>query len=66
MKTKNPKKGIGGSVWKTYDDAKKYASNNFRVYGVIARWNIDTELDPEGDGWHILKIASPLKNLNYD
>jgi len=61
MKTKSPKKGIGGSVWKTYEEAKKYAPIGYQVYGVIAKWNIDTKLDPNGNGWHELLIASPLK-----
>jgi hypothetical protein len=69
MKTKNPKKGVGGSVWKTYDAVKEYINKHhlkgYQVYGVIARWDIDTRLDPKGNGWHELLINAPLKTLNF-
>jgi hypothetical protein len=65
LNTKNPKKGVGESVWKTYEEAKQYALKGYDVYGVIARWGIDTRLDPDGNGWHKLLVASPLKRLGF-
>jgi hypothetical protein len=57
----HPMKAVGGSVWKTFDEAKKYAPENsgFSVFGVLADWDRDTKPSLSGD-WHDLLINSEL------
>lgn len=62
-----PKKLHGGSVWQTYEEAKKHAeleTNNqtkFSVYGVLADWN-ETKPSTDGD-WNELLIDATLIQL---
>jgi hypothetical protein len=56
----NAAKAKGGSVWKTAEEAAKYAPLGFSVYGVEAVWEEDTEIDFNGEGWHRLKKDSKL------
>lgn len=61
-----PGKRKGGSVWQHREDVETYlranALSDFSIYGVRARWNIDT--CPDGDtGWHELLIDAPLCKL---
>ena len=62
-KDKNASKRKGGSVFKTKKEAGKYSNKIFKVYGVIAEWNIDTVYDEFGDGWHKLKRNAKLIKL---
>lgn len=65
-----PKKAEGGSVWRTREAAEactrkdEYALRAYKVYGVVAIWRYDTELDPDGDGWDRLLRAMPLVKLD--
>ena len=51
----------GGSVWKTFDEAAKYApkGSGFSVFGVLADWDRDTE-PHEGESYHDLLINAEL------
>jgi len=55
----------GGSVWKTYQEAKCYApvDSGYSVFGVLADWDFDTEESPEGD-WQNLIINAELVRLD--
>jgi hypothetical protein len=56
----------GGSVWKTFEDAKPYATEGYSVYGVLANWDTDT-VPTEADGdWHDLLVTSPLVRLTTE
>jgi hypothetical protein len=59
-----PQKGIGGSVWLTYDEAHAARQGNFKyqIYGVLADWEKDTEPSKEGD-WHDLLVNADLVRL---
>lgn len=50
----------GGSVFKTYIDAKKYLEReqlkDYSIFGVLANWDNDTEYDG----------VSPFNDLLYD
>jgi len=42
----NASKGITGSVWETFEQAKRYRDRQahaFGIYGVEADWNLDTK-----------------------
>ena len=57
-----PKKGVGGSVWRTRAEVEEYLASHkphgFSVYGVQAVWGRDTR--ETGFSWQELLIASPL------
>jgi ribulose kinase len=57
----HPMKGIGGSVWKTFEEAEKYAPQNsgFSVFGVLADWIRDTKPNIS-EPWHDLLINAEL------
>lgn len=50
---------VGGSVWKTVQEAQKYCPKDYKVYGVLADWENDTVPSKEGP-WHDLLVTSPL------
>lgn len=64
LKTSNPQKGIGGSVFKDFCEAEYYLNKNldtnWDIYGVECRWGIDTVLDENGEGWHKLLVNCNL------
>jgi hypothetical protein len=57
----------GGSVWRTLKSIQKYKNKMedkhlFGIYGVEAKWNKETRIDINGDGWHeLLKNARLVK-----
>jgi hypothetical protein len=57
---------IGGSVWKTREEAQAYLDKHpnleYSIYGVDADWDKDTE--PSEREWHNLLIDSPLVRLD--
>jgi hypothetical protein len=57
---------LGGSVWKTYEEALHYKVKNklddFDVYGVVAVWETDTEPNENGE-FHNLLYDSRLIRL---
>jgi hypothetical protein len=56
-----PGKGKGGTVWPSWRAANDHCPEGFSVYGVVADWELDTEVDPEGDGvWHRLTRNAAL------
>lgn len=55
----NAAKAKGGSVWKSYQDAEKFAGDGFAVYGVEAEWD-DTI---QGERWNSLKEKGKLVKL---
>lgn len=67
-------KGIGGSMWRTYKEARAqledddYRRVNGKVFGVLARWGIDTKPNTEfpeyGFPYHDLLIAAPIIELD--
>ena len=57
----------GGSIFKTYDDAKNYLINHklletYSVFGVLADWDKDTEPNSEKE-YNNLLIDSQLVRL---
>jgi len=52
----------GGSVWQTEVDAQKHCPRGYSVYGVKARWGLDTAPSADGD-WHDLLVTSDLIKL---
>ena len=61
----------GGSVWKTYDDAKSYLDlmwcehEKFSVFGVMADWETQTTPNEEkGATWHDLLVDAILVDLD--
>ena len=56
---KQPQKAIGGSVWKTREEALRFCKNGFSVFGVMADWDTDTVPNKGGD-WHDLLIPANL------
>ena len=61
-------KGKTGSVWQTLEDIQKYVNGNsslrnFRVYGVEADWELDTEII-EGENWRSLIRSAKLVRLD--
>ena len=57
----NAAKAIGGSVWRYKKDAKKHLGWGFEIYGVKAKWRIDTK--DTGEGWDELLIEGKLIKL---
>lgn len=55
----NAAKAKGGSVWKRYQDAEKFAKDGFAVYGVETEW-ADTI---QGEKWNSLKKDGKLVKL---
>ncbi len=57
-------KAAGGSVWQCREQADKCLRSNpgYAVYGVRARWGVDTHKDAVGPAadWHALKQDSEL------
>ena len=60
------KKGLcdgyfGGSVWQTYDEAKRHAllDIGFSVFGIMADWETETSPTKDGD-WHDLLVDADL------
>lgn len=53
----------GGSVWRTFEEAKLNCPDGYSVYGVLANWETDTEPSNEGE-WHDLLITSDLIKLD--
>jgi len=50
----------GGSVWQTYDEAKRHVFNiGFSVFGVMADWETETAPSKDGD-WHDLLVDADL------
>lgn len=47
------KKGYGGKVWRTYDEAFKHILHGKQLYVVQAKWGVHTE-------GNILKLESPM------
>lgn len=63
-----PGKRKGGSVWRYAHEADAYLGQHgmretFGVYEVRAAWQVDTEPDPEGDGWHQLRRDADLVGI---
>lgn len=60
-------KGVTGSVWRKLEQAKAHAAlgKGFKVYGVRARWGIDTRPDPSVPGcdWHEMIRPGKLVQL---
>jgi hypothetical protein len=54
-------KGVGGSVWKTEEEARLFAREGYSVYGVLADWDKDTEPTPHE--WNALIVDAPLVRL---
>ena len=48
----------GGCVWRTREEAqeylKKYPTLSWKVYGVVADWELDTAPNESGQPWHDL------------
>lgn len=65
-KTTNPGLQAGGHVWKTTREVEQVIAGEegFAIYGVCARWDIDTE-PREGTvlGAHALKVNARLVQL---
>jgi hypothetical protein len=62
----NASKGVGGSVWKTREQARKCRdgfSPDFEVYGVEADWDKDTKLSEEDVEWRDLTRSAKLIRL---
>lgn len=57
----------GGSVWDTREKAQRYADKypGYRVYGVLAEWNNQTEPSKVGP-WHDLLADSILVRLGAE
>ena len=55
----------GGSVWKTYEEAKNNCPPLYSVYGVLADWEEDTVLNENGS-WNDLLVTSALVDLKID
>ncbi len=53
---------VGGSVWKTRQEAQQHCPINYSVYGVDADWNNDTETIPN-QTWNNLLIDALLIKL---
>jgi len=58
-----PIKAVGGSVWRTYQEATQYLlkneiQNEYLVYGVFADWDLDTKITEYG--WNALLKDAPL------
>jgi hypothetical protein len=58
-----PRKGKGGSVWKSFRQAKKYCIIGFKVYGVDADWKTDTCFSKYKDSFRCLKRNARLIRL---
>lgn len=52
----------GGSVWKTKEEAEKFCKEGYKVYGVEADWDRDTEKSENGD-CHDLLVSSYLVRI---
>jgi len=52
----------GGSVWETKEEAAKHCPDGYKIYGVLARWNIDTEPSQNGP-WHGLLIDAQITRI---
>jgi hypothetical protein len=59
----SPMKSIGGSVWKTIEDAKLFCPESFTIYGVIADWENDT-VNFDNTQWNDLTRDALLVKLN--
>lgn len=53
---------VGGSVWRTKEEAQKRCPEDYSVYGVIADWDTDTTPSKHGN-WHDLLIDALLVRL---
>jgi len=53
----------GGSVWKTFEEAKSHCPTNYSVYGVEADWDRDTVLLKDDDSGRSLLVTSPIVRL---
>lgn len=60
----HPMKGVGGSVWKTEEEAQVHCSSGYKVYGVFANWETDTKPSENGGDWHDLLINAELIKLD--
>jgi hypothetical protein len=58
------KKAKGGSVWQLYEDAGRFRHDGFKIYGVLARWGVDTQPNESGK-WHDLLIDAPIVSVFY-
>ena len=59
---------IGGTVWETEAEARRYCPKNYSVFGVIAKWGKDTyfvnnQEDYPGSA-HALLVTSSLVRLD--
>jgi hypothetical protein len=58
---------VGGSVFRTHDDAKAFLKNSniddFEVYGVEADWLLDSEENEHGEFNNLLVDAQLIKLL---
>jgi len=52
----------GGSVWKSKEEAEKHLQEGYKVYGVMADWETETEPSQDGD-WNDLLVDAPLVKL---
>lgn len=60
-----PRKGVGGSVWRTQEEAEEHLGNShvLKVYGVKADWDKDTAGAKDGDPWRSLIRDADLIKL---
>lgn len=61
----------GGSVWRTREDAQRYLDEagqaaTYRVYGVDADWDTDTEPSRSSGPWHDLLRSAWLNRLDEE
>lgn len=61
----DPRKAVGGSVWKFHKDAKAHLAasddrDEFDVYAVDADWDKDTMQEEDGVAWRSLTRAAKL------
>ena len=53
----------GGSVFETYGDARAHCPADYTVYGVAARWGVDTAPSRDGDHHDLLVDARIIRLL---
>lgn len=66
----NASKGKTGSVWKTLESIQSYYAahsslKNFKIYGVDASWDDDTEVVP-GEEWRSLVRPCRLVQISEE
>lgn len=53
----------GGSVWKTYEEARGNRYPEYSVYGVLADWDKDI-VEAKDANWHDLLVDSELVKID--